>query len=369
MRFARRAGTSIRQRVISRGRGAAERSAVPGVGRVGVRQEGEHARLDASSLLKIQKQALLPLENNSERGERVFEERVLEGVNKKAAPCTGDYEAIIVISDEEERQEEQMVLASSTGEPVLHLTPGESRLRQFIPRTVSPMLRKVQEWEVKNQNIFKASEQIEFVDSSGLVMRGTISVRQVVMERQVWHRTSARREGATRSGLPDYGEGNGSGPLHEGVLSTSRGAGVAKQEVIDDVLPDYEEEEEAEEIFSGQRRAVQRGTTRVVACEADKKADQSNHWVGRDRQVSFTGKLPRGENNRVQSSKVEGSHAGLDSVKRIMGTDMGIQTGVSDKSDGIDVSIQMGCGEAPSKTEVKQVLQYKEQSYLIIMYG
>ncbi|KAJ1161611.1 hypothetical protein NDU88_002095 [Pleurodeles waltl] len=36
------------------------------------------------------------------------------------------------------------------------------------------MLHKVQEWEVENQNILKAGEQIEFVDSSGLGMRGTI---------------------------------------------------------------------------------------------------------------------------------------------------------------------------------------------------
>ncbi|KAJ1108941.1 hypothetical protein NDU88_006311 [Pleurodeles waltl] len=44
----------------------------------------------------------------------------------------------------------------------------------FISRLVSSMLHKVQEWEVENQTIFKAGEPVEFMDSSGVVMRGTI---------------------------------------------------------------------------------------------------------------------------------------------------------------------------------------------------
>ncbi|KAJ1137926.1 hypothetical protein NDU88_004320 [Pleurodeles waltl] len=37
------------------------------------------------------------------------------------------------------------------------------------------MVRRVQEWEVANQSVFRAEEQIEFVDEQGSVLRGTIS--------------------------------------------------------------------------------------------------------------------------------------------------------------------------------------------------
>ncbi|KAJ1115423.1 hypothetical protein NDU88_003647 [Pleurodeles waltl] len=90
------------------------------------------------------------------------------------APCTGVNEAIIVIPDEEDREDDQLVLTHMTGEPVLNITLGESGFRQFVPRLVNPILHKVQEWEVENKKKCKAGEQIEFVDSSGLVMRGTI---------------------------------------------------------------------------------------------------------------------------------------------------------------------------------------------------
>ncbi|KAJ1180007.1 hypothetical protein NDU88_005235 [Pleurodeles waltl] len=74
-------------------------------------------------------------------------------------------------------------------------------------------------------------------------------------------------------------------PLPERVPSTIQDAVVAEQEAIEDELLDYEEEEEAEEIHSGHQRAVQKGTTQVVAREANKKVVQSDRRVGRDRQV------------------------------------------------------------------------------------
>ncbi|KAJ1115424.1 hypothetical protein NDU88_003648 [Pleurodeles waltl] len=52
IRFARRAGASIRQRVLSRGRGAPLKHAVTGMGRVVVRQERVHARLDAHTAVQ-----------------------------------------------------------------------------------------------------------------------------------------------------------------------------------------------------------------------------------------------------------------------------------------------------------------------------
>ncbi|KAJ1106708.1 hypothetical protein NDU88_004108 [Pleurodeles waltl] len=216
------------------------------------------------------------------------------------------------------------------------------------------MLHKVQEWEVENQNIFEAGEQIEFVDSSGLVMRGTIGgeasgngkagMAQVRLD--FWQpglgapqsgcdgtralggreeQSTTRRLGRpacdqrlpVRVGAPSghrleerakpravrltSGEASGPGlgvqeiyPLVEGVPSTSRGAVVVEQEVIEDELLDYEEEEEAEEIHKEHRRVVQEGSTLVVAHEANKKVVKSDRWVGGDQQVFFAGNLPRG---------------------------------------------------------------------------
>ncbi|KAJ1215125.1 hypothetical protein NDU88_002735 [Pleurodeles waltl] len=37
------------------------------------------------------------------------------------------------------------------------------------------MVRRVQEWEMANQSVFRAGEQIEFVEEQGSVLRGTIS--------------------------------------------------------------------------------------------------------------------------------------------------------------------------------------------------
>ncbi|KAJ1128211.1 hypothetical protein NDU88_006590 [Pleurodeles waltl] len=119
--------------------------------------------------------------------------------------------------------------------------------------------------------------------------RADASIRQRVLSRG--------RRASERSAMPGIGRvgvRQDFYPLHEGVPSTSRGTCVADQEVIDNVLLDYEEEDESEEVFSGHLRAVQSGTSRVVECEADKKAIQSDRWVGRDLQVSFAGNLPRG---------------------------------------------------------------------------
>ncbi|KAJ1190024.1 hypothetical protein NDU88_006764 [Pleurodeles waltl] len=192
------------------------------------------------------------------------------------APCTEDSEAIIVISDDEDRKEEQMVLAYSTGEPVLHITPA--------PQYGCDGTHGLGEHGEQSTRRFGRLAQVQRLP----VRVGAPSGHRLEERAQsgaVWLTTGE----ATGPGLgfQDFY------PLHEAVPSTSQGAGVADQEVINDVLLDYEEEEEWEDVFSGQLRAVQRGTSRIVAREADKKAVQSDHRVGRDRQVSFAGNLPR----------------------------------------------------------------------------
>ncbi|KAJ1171517.1 hypothetical protein NDU88_003378 [Pleurodeles waltl] len=45
---------------------------------------------------------------------------------------------------------------------------------QWIPRQVSPMVHRVQEWEVSNQSVLRAGEQVDFVNEQGAVIRGPI---------------------------------------------------------------------------------------------------------------------------------------------------------------------------------------------------
>ncbi|KAJ1131346.1 hypothetical protein NDU88_009683 [Pleurodeles waltl] len=388
------------------------RGAMTGVGRVGVRHEGAHARLDARSTAELEKQALLPLESYEERRKSAFEESTLGGANKMAAPCIRVKEAIIISSDEEERQEERLGLDIVNYVPVLNSAIGRNRVSQYIPRIVSPMLHKVQEWEVENQNIFRVGEQIEFIDSSGLILRGSIcgetsgdgeagraqvsvdfwqsglgaphpgcdgthalgergeqaigrlgrpaNVRRLPVRVRApsGHRVEERvLSGAVRLTTREAtGPGMGGQDLYPRryeVPSTSRGAGVTEQEVLDEEHLDYEEEEEV--IPSCQQRAVQVGATRA-ATHGEQMAVQSDRRCGSERQVSVAGNLPRGEKRVIQSSKLGTSHVGSAYVKRISSTDMGIQTGVSEKSDdGIDVSVQVGLGETASKSEVQVV--------------
>ncbi|KAJ1205227.1 hypothetical protein NDU88_000662 [Pleurodeles waltl] len=79
VKFVRRSGASFQQRVVSRGRGATGQSAMAGVGRLGVRPGGAHARSDTHALRQSRNQALLPSENSGEREERALEERHLGG--------------------------------------------------------------------------------------------------------------------------------------------------------------------------------------------------------------------------------------------------------------------------------------------------
>ncbi|KAJ1173244.1 hypothetical protein NDU88_005082 [Pleurodeles waltl] len=419
IRFTRRAGASIKQRVLSRGRGTPEKHAVTGVGLVVVRQEGAHVRLDACAALKTKKKARLTIENNGERRERSLEKRTWGEAEKIVVPCTGVHEAIIVISDEEDREDDQLVLTHMTCEPILNITSGESGFRQFVPRLVSPMLCNVQEREVENQKNVKAGEQVEFVDSSGLVTRGTIcgetsgsgesgmaqvrldfwqsgvgalqtgcdgthvlgehgeqSTRRLGRPPQVQqlplrvgahsgHRLEERVQ--SRAVCQTTGDLRGPGlgiqdfyQMHECVPSTSRGAVATDQEAIEDVLLDYEEEDELEEVLSGQRKAVQSGVLRIAARGMVQKAVQNDHRVGGERQVSVAGNLPRGETNKVQPSKTGAQQVRLGCAKGSTGMDMAIQTGLIDNCEGIEVSIQVEGGEAPSKSEVKE---YKPLCY------
>ncbi|KAJ1179993.1 hypothetical protein NDU88_005221 [Pleurodeles waltl] len=88
-----------------------------------------------------------------------------------------DQEIVIVDSEEEGEIEEAEGLGGKSiiQQSEASISANDSRALQWVPRVVSPMVRRVQEWEVANHSVFRAGEQIEFVDEQGSVLWGTTS--------------------------------------------------------------------------------------------------------------------------------------------------------------------------------------------------
>ncbi|KAJ1119209.1 hypothetical protein NDU88_007395 [Pleurodeles waltl] len=173
--FARRSGTSIRQRVVARGRGAFMKCAVAEDSRLRDCGVSVHALVVTHVDRAVKKQALLPSVIMSERGEGALEERELGTALKMAAPTAEHRDIVIVVSDNEEEEHTGEGSFSSGFEfvnvPVVRQDGG--RL-QLVPRLVSPMLHKVQEWDVNNQTICQTGQCIEFAEKGGLGMRGLL---------------------------------------------------------------------------------------------------------------------------------------------------------------------------------------------------
>ncbi|KAJ1161282.1 hypothetical protein NDU88_001769 [Pleurodeles waltl] len=95
---------------------------------------------------------------------------------KGGAEILGDN--IITIDSEEEGEIEEVEGWTGKGNFVQSEVVERacrSRMLQWVPRVVSPVVRRVQEWERDNKSVFRAGEQVEFVDEQGTVIRGTIS--------------------------------------------------------------------------------------------------------------------------------------------------------------------------------------------------
>ncbi|KAJ1174317.1 hypothetical protein NDU88_006139 [Pleurodeles waltl] len=195
-RFPRRQGASLARHVAAGGRGATPAGAVCIPGRMGVRAVFTHAR----SARKPQ-QAQPPLEAGGEREVSSCEEGTLGGAPKMTAPLVSDWlekgvlekrhlgaagkmaapilieeGEVVVISDEEEV--EQVCQEGAGGQVFGGLggigSKGAGRVRQCVPRLFSPMLYKVQSWQMDNEAFFRLGEQVEFVDVSGRVLSGTV---------------------------------------------------------------------------------------------------------------------------------------------------------------------------------------------------
>ncbi|KAJ1081442.1 hypothetical protein NDU88_001624 [Pleurodeles waltl] len=188
----RRRGSSFVRRISSGGRSALTRPAVASAGRMVAKEKGAHVQLSACL------QAQSPVERGAEHDSRKDEERTLAGTRKMAAPRkkvqsmpviretvvgkpdmpvnTGSQlvnEVVVIIDSEEEWQEADRRAI----DPVLGGTWGShgsrsNRLIQWTPRVVSPMIHKVQSWEISNQAAFQLGEQVELVDDSGAVFKG-----------------------------------------------------------------------------------------------------------------------------------------------------------------------------------------------------
>ncbi|KAJ1181592.1 hypothetical protein NDU88_006797 [Pleurodeles waltl] len=208
----RRSGASFRQRVAALGRGSLQLTAVRGSEQVvthdlgsstspvcearqlGKLSVGAQARRRRSAARRRAQYAQLALESEGSAPSSL-KERTLGGAANMAAPSGfplisdldgelqsvggdqfGDDVIIVLDSDEDlEKDNDFYGEGCSQSLPVPVSLPVQGgRSFQWMPRQVSPMVHRVQEWEVSSQSVLRAGEQVEFVDEQGTVIRGMI---------------------------------------------------------------------------------------------------------------------------------------------------------------------------------------------------
>ncbi|KAJ1142479.1 hypothetical protein NDU88_008793 [Pleurodeles waltl] len=142
---------------------------------------------------------------------------------KMAAPISNVSNDVVIISDEDD--ELQMSAASglvqSSRGRVGFYGQRCGRFMQWIPRVVSPMLHRVQSWEVGNQAFLQLGEQIELVDNSGAVSKGTVcgeasstgAVGRAYVSLDFWQPDSG--EGPTGCGTSHASSGHGVQASHQ----------------------------------------------------------------------------------------------------------------------------------------------------------
>ncbi|KAJ1130046.1 hypothetical protein NDU88_008402 [Pleurodeles waltl] len=139
-----------------------------------------------------------------------------------AAPINIDKGEIVVISDDEEV--EQVGQEGSGGQffggSGVEFRRGAGRKIQRVPRIVSPMLHKVQSWQMDNEAVFRLGEQVELVDGSGFLLRGTVcgetigdgSVGRAYVSLDVSQPVSG--EGTSGCGTPHASGGHGAEAIY-----------------------------------------------------------------------------------------------------------------------------------------------------------
>ncbi|KAJ1096576.1 hypothetical protein NDU88_001711 [Pleurodeles waltl] len=190
----RRRGSSFVRRISSGGRSALTRPAVASAGRMVAKGKGAQVQVSA----RLQAQS--PVERGAEQDSRKDEERTLAGARKMAAPRkkfqsmpviiktvvgkpdvpvnAGSQlinEVVVIIDSEEELQEaDRRIIDPVLGGTRVSHGSIKNRLIHWTPRLVSPMIHKVQSWEINNQDAFQLGEQVELVDDSGAVFKGIV---------------------------------------------------------------------------------------------------------------------------------------------------------------------------------------------------
>ncbi|KAJ1175313.1 hypothetical protein NDU88_000601 [Pleurodeles waltl] len=101
-KFARPSCALIRQRMVSTWRGACKKSAVADDSHLG--DFGVHAPVATRVVITWEKQALLPSDIMSERGEEALEERSWVTAPKMAASTAEHRDGVIVVSDSEDEE-------------------------------------------------------------------------------------------------------------------------------------------------------------------------------------------------------------------------------------------------------------------------
>ncbi|KAJ1191159.1 hypothetical protein NDU88_000475 [Pleurodeles waltl] len=341
-----------------------------------------------------------------ESDEADFGKKDLGGAHKRVAPF--EFSQDVVVIDSEGESEERMVLVSEAGGrgralPNFFISRDGRRIL-WVPRTVSPMLRKVQEWEVDTQSDFKAGEQVEFVDSNGVVLRGTIcdETREdgracmVQVRLDFWQpgqgvyqsgcdtphvsgrhedymanlrfrRPSGVQQLSVRVGAPlghwdevrakpgavrltprDAAvQGSGGSDAGPGIAeSSSASQGASLRLELGEELLNYEEEEAVHEV------AVQTGAP-VEKTRMSKRAFQGDRLVGRHQEL-VAGNLLRSEVFGYETRGAEVGYVGLGGEAVLSS---GRSQAVVDHGKGnVGVAIQVGVGEEPvaGKLEVSQ---------------
>ncbi|KAJ1105822.1 hypothetical protein NDU88_003226 [Pleurodeles waltl] len=311
-----------------------------------------------------------------------------------AAPVLNIDGTVVMISDDEVEEQWGQNSVECSGkvnsEGVFRQRAG--KIIQWVPRAVSSMLHKVQAWEVENQAVFRLGEQVEFVDRSGLVLRGTVCGEasgdgkvgraQVVLDFwqsdqgevlagcesphvsgghgvQTVHQQFGQlagvqslpvkvgaplrhwAEGRVKSGsvYPTSREAAGHGALGQGDdpvfdvrPSTSWGASASLERVEEELL-DYDEE--VEEHVASVPRDDSMETPRVV-----RKVVQGDHLGGHRREL-VAGNLPRGDEGVLVSVGFGGGREGFgDTIQKV---GKGICGVAKEQSKGsVDASIQVG---------------------------
>ncbi|KAJ1213945.1 hypothetical protein NDU88_001574 [Pleurodeles waltl] len=175
------------------------RGVVSSGGQTGAFTGSAHAAKRVRAHKKGLQQAPLVLESGGEHCKPILEEGTLGGAANIATPSIDVFSSdmggsrcycvhgqggaepsvdneIVVISEEEGENGE---VSGGMGRGTNNLAAAGSGVQgtslfQWVPRVISPMVHRVQEWEVANQSVSRAGEQVEFVDKQGSVLRGTI---------------------------------------------------------------------------------------------------------------------------------------------------------------------------------------------------